>query len=58
MRATKDRPVIWTIDPMHGNTSMTARRKVRRLPDILAEIEAFFRLPRPKAFMAEASTLR
>ena len=27
---------------MHGNTSMTARRKVRRLPDILAEIEAFF----------------
>jgi 3-deoxy-7-phosphoheptulonate synthase len=42
MRATKDRPVIWTIDPMHGNTSMTARRKVRRLPDILAEIEAFF----------------
>ena len=42
MRATKDRPVIWTIDPMHGNTSMTGRRKVRRLPDILAEIEAFF----------------
>jgi 3-deoxy-7-phosphoheptulonate synthase len=27
---------------MHGNTSMTGRRKVRRLPDILAEIEAFF----------------
>ena len=42
MRATKDRPVIWTIDPMHGNTSMTGKRKVRRLPDILAEIDAFF----------------
>lgn len=42
MRATNGRPVVWTIDPMHGNTSMAGRRKVRRLPDILAEIEAFF----------------
>ncbi|MCL6698582.1 3-deoxy-7-phosphoheptulonate synthase [Sphingomonas sp. NSE70-1] len=42
MRAAKDRPVVWTIDPMHGNTSMTGKRKVRRLPDILAEIDAFF----------------
>jgi 3-deoxy-7-phosphoheptulonate synthase len=42
IQATKDRPVIWTIDPMHGNTSVTGKRKVRRLPDILAEIEAFF----------------
>jgi 3-deoxy-7-phosphoheptulonate synthase len=44
MRATKGRPVVWTIDPMHGNTSMTGKRKVRRLPDILAEIEAFFEI--------------
>jgi 3-deoxy-7-phosphoheptulonate synthase len=42
MRAAKGRPVVWTIDPMHGNTSMVGNRKVRRLPDILAEIDAFF----------------
>ena len=44
MRATRDagRKVIWTIDPMHGNTSMSGKRKVRRLPYILAEIDAFF----------------
>jgi 3-deoxy-7-phosphoheptulonate synthase len=42
MRATKGRSVIWTIDPMHGNTSLSGKRKVRRLPDILAEIDAFF----------------
>ena len=42
MRATSDRPVIWTIDPMHGNTTLVGRRKVRRLPDILAETDAFF----------------
>ncbi len=42
MRATRGRPVIWTIDPMHGNTTMVGARKVRRLPDILSEIDAFF----------------
>jgi 3-deoxy-7-phosphoheptulonate synthase len=42
IRAAKDRPVTWAIDPMHGNTSMVGKRKVRRLPDILAEIDAFF----------------
>jgi 3-deoxy-7-phosphoheptulonate synthase len=48
MRATRDagRKVIWTIDPMHGNTSMSGKRKVRRLPDILAEIDAFFAIAR------------
>ena len=46
MRATRDRPVVWTIDPMHGNTSMTGKRKVRRLPDILAEVDAFFAIAR------------
>ena len=38
--------VVWTIDPMHGNTSMSGKRKVRRLPDILAEIDAFFAIAR------------
>jgi len=46
MRATKDRSTIWTIDPMHGNTSMAGKRKVRRLPDILEEIDAFFAIAR------------
>jgi 3-deoxy-7-phosphoheptulonate synthase len=36
------RSVVWTIDPMHGNTSICGKRKVRRLPDILAEIDTFF----------------
>ena len=44
MRAVRSegRAVVWTIDPMHGNTSISGKRKVRRLPDILAEIDAFF----------------
>jgi 3-deoxy-7-phosphoheptulonate synthase len=42
MRAMKGRPVAWTIDPMHGNTTMSGGRKLRRLPDILGEIDAFF----------------
>jgi len=44
MQAVRDtgRAVVWTIDPMHGNTTMSGKRKVRRLPDILAEIDAFF----------------
>ena len=46
MRAAKGRPVLWTIDPMHGNTTMAGKRKVRRLPDILAEIDAFFAVAR------------
>lgn len=41
MQATRDRPVTWTIDPMHGNTTMSGKRKVRRLPDILAETDSF-----------------
>ena len=52
MRATRDRPVIWTIDPMHGNTSMVGIRKVRRLPDILAEIDTFFAVARAEAIHA------
>ncbi len=48
MRAVRGagRAVVWTIDPMHGNTSMTGKRKVRRLPDILVEIDAFFAIAR------------
>ena len=46
MRATRDRQVIWTIDPMHGNTSIAGTRKVRRVPDILAETNAFFAIAR------------
>ena len=49
MRATKGRQVVWTIDPMHGNTSMSGTRKVRRLPDIIAEIDAFFAIARTEA---------
>ena len=48
MRAVREagREVVWTIDPMHGNTSASGKRKVRRLPDILAEIDAFFAIAR------------
>ena len=52
MRATKGRPLIWTIDPMHGNTSMNGNRKVRRLPDILAEIDTFFAIARAEGVHA------
>ena len=48
MRAMREagRTVVWTIDPLHGNTTMSGKRKVRRLPDILAEIDAFFAIAR------------
>ncbi len=48
MRALRSdgREVVWTIDPMHGNTTMSGTRKVRRLPDILAEIDLFFAIAR------------
>jgi 3-deoxy-7-phosphoheptulonate synthase len=48
MRAARDggRKVVWTIDPMHGNTSMAGKRKVRRVAHILAEIDAFFAIAR------------
>ncbi|MCY7339204.1 MAG: 3-deoxy-7-phosphoheptulonate synthase [Sphingomonas bacterium] len=48
MRAAEEagKQLVWAIDPMHGNTSMVGKRKVRRLPDILAEIDAFFAIAR------------
>jgi 3-deoxy-7-phosphoheptulonate synthase len=36
-------PVVWTCDPMHGNTfTSTHGRKTRRFDDVMAEITAFF----------------
>lgn len=48
MRAIRDegRNAVWAIDPMHGNTSVSGTRKVRRLPNILAETDAFFAIAR------------
>lgn len=52
MRAARGRPVVWTIDPMHGNTSISGKHKVRRLPDILAEIDAFFAIAKAEGVHA------
>jgi len=48
MRATSQagRRLLWTIDPMHGNTSVSGKRKVRRMRDILAEVDAFVAIAR------------
>ena len=36
-------PVVWTCDPMHGNTfTSNGGRKTRRLDDILLELRSFF----------------
>ena len=52
MRVTRGRPAVWTIDPMHGNTTMSGKRKVRRLPDILSEIDSFFAIARAEGVHA------
>jgi 3-deoxy-7-phosphoheptulonate synthase len=52
VRAAKGRPVVWTIDPMHGNTSMAGKRKVRRLPDILQEIDTFLAIAKAEGVHA------
>lgn len=48
MRAThrEGRNLVWTIDPMHGNTRSVGSRKTRLVGDILAEIGAFFDVAR------------
>ncbi len=48
MRATRaaGRHLVWAIDPMHGNTATVGKRKVRRLADILAEIDVFLAVAR------------
>lgn len=45
MRAA-GRRIVWAIDPMHGNTTTVGKRKVRRLADILAEIDSFLAIAR------------
>ncbi len=35
-------PVVWSCDPMHGNTRSAGGRKTRRFDDILAEIDGAF----------------
>ncbi len=52
MRAMRGRNIVWTVDPMHGNTSLVEGRKVRRLPDILAEIDAFIAIARAEGVHA------
>jgi 3-deoxy-7-phosphoheptulonate synthase len=38
-------PVVWTCDPMHGNTfTSESGRKTRRFDDILTELRSFFRV--------------
>lgn len=40
-------PVIWTCDPMHGNTFVSeSGLKTRRLDDVMTEIKAFFEVHR------------
>ena len=38
--------VVWAIDPMHGNTALAGTRKIRRVADILAELDQFIALAR------------
>ncbi|MDV3257539.1 MAG: 3-deoxy-7-phosphoheptulonate synthase [Sphingomonas sp.] len=52
MQAMRGRNIVWTVDPMHGNTTMVEGRKVRRLPDILAEIDAFIAIARAEGVHA------
>ena len=41
--AASGHPVVWTCDPMHGNTFVSeGGRKTRRVGDILNEIRGFF----------------
>jgi len=45
LRAVRDEghPVVWTCDPMHGNTfTAEGGRKTRRFDDIVAELQGFF----------------
>ena len=40
-------PIVWAVDPMHGNTfTSSGGRKTRKFDDILAEIAGFFRAHR------------
>jgi 3-deoxy-7-phosphoheptulonate synthase len=49
LRAVKDsgHPVVWTCDPMHGNTyTSETGRKTRHFEDVIREIEGFVRAHR------------
>lgn len=37
---------VWAIDPMHGNTEVRGTRKLRRMRDILAELDSFVAIAR------------
>lgn len=42
---SEGRTVVWSIDPMHGNTMTAATgHKTRRVEDVLAELEGYFRV--------------
>ncbi|MCG8555020.1 MAG: 3-deoxy-7-phosphoheptulonate synthase [Proteobacteria bacterium] len=41
---TTDQPVLWSCDPMHGNTETVAGRKTRRVEAIFSELEQTFAL--------------
>jgi 3-deoxy-7-phosphoheptulonate synthase len=44
---TAGHPVVWTCDPMHGNTfTSEGGRKTRRFDDIISELRSFFRVHR------------
>jgi 3-deoxy-7-phosphoheptulonate synthase len=44
LRAVRDarHPVVWTCDPMHGNSFVAGGRKTRHFDAIMAELEGFF----------------
>ncbi|HUC04264.1 MAG TPA: 3-deoxy-7-phosphoheptulonate synthase class II [Acidimicrobiales bacterium] len=45
--AAAEHPVVWTCDPMHGNTfTSEGGRKTRRFDDILSEVRSFFAVHR------------
>ena len=48
MRATRraGRNVVWSIDPMHGNTRAVGAVKTRLVADIVAEMRSFFEIAR------------
>ena len=48
LRATRTEGLraLWAIDPMHANTTSAGQRKIRRLPHILSELDAFVAIAR------------
>lgn len=46
LRAVDDHPVLWCIDPMHGNTVEVRGMKTRSIHAVRAEILEFFRIMR------------